>query len=407
MEEQKQPRHPAEDPSDESPEFTQDEIASSSPEEDDDDYSLPLSARREREPFRFAPPAPEPEPEASQEPLFLPQEEYRDIPKDKGFTLRALTESAMMIAISLTLALVGYYVPVISVIGILLYPLPMVVLVLRRGVKVGIASSLALAALSVIFFGVAQALLMLVEYGLLGLFLGWCFRSGRGALFSLSGATIIAAVGTALSLLLSLYISGIPIGSLLSGMEDSFRESMEYMISQGSALFVLPEGMEMEAYLENMLDLMIRLLPAVLILTAMLLTLVFYLICTKVLRRMRYSISQLPRFTAWRMDWRFSWGVILGLFCLLLGNNVQLQWLSDLGMNLLYVFAPVLFLCGLAFFIWFVKFEKYGPMATTFFAVILVVFFNVSMWMFMLLAIFDPLLDLRGRLIRRRTEDKQ
>ncbi|MBO7667117.1 MAG: YybS family protein [Firmicutes bacterium] len=365
----------------------------------DDDYSRPLSYRREME-RQSVPPPPRPTiPEK-------PPEQFRELPKDQGFTVKALMEGAMLIAISLLLAVIGIYTPLISIIGLLLYPLPMAVLTLRRGVKVGVAGTLALLALSAIFFGIPQAALMLLQYGVLGVFLGWCLRSGRKPLFTLGLATLIAALGAAAAIILSLLISGLP----LSSLQDQAREMVDSVIAvyqqYGMIDSLLPEGWTIEQYSSYMEESMMRLLPAVLIISSSLMTLLCYLISTAILRRLRYDIPRLPKFKDWRLDWRFSWGLILGLALLLYGNHTSTAWASTVGASILYVFAPILLVVGFAFLLWYMDAMDTPLVMRGVIIFVGVIMFSVMMWFFMSLAVLDDLLDLRGRLIRLRDRSR-
>ena len=365
----------------------------------DDDYSRPLSYMREMEQDSFQPQRKPVIPEK-------PPEQFRELPEDQGFTVKALMEGAMLVAISLLLAVIGIYAPLISIIGLLLYPLPMAVLTLRRGVKVGVTGTLALLALSAIFFGIPQAVLMLLQYGVLGVFLGWCLRSGRKPLFTLGLATLIAALGAAAAILLSLLISGLP----LSSLQDQAREMVDSVIAvyqqHGMIDSLLPEGWTVEQYSSYMEESMMRLLPAVLIISSSLMTVLCYLISTAILRRLRYDIPRLPKFKEWRLDWRFSWGLILGLALLLYGNHTSTDWASTAGASILYVFAPILLVVGVAFLFWYMDAMDTPLVMRGVILFVSILMFTVMMWFFMSLAVLDDLFDLRGRLIRLRDRSR-
>lgn len=365
----------------------------------DDDYSLPLSYRREKERDSYQPPRQPVIPEK-------PPEQFRELPEDQGFTVKALMEGAMLVAISLLLAVIGIYAPLISIIGLLLYPLPMAVLTLRRGVKVGVTGTLALLALSAIFFGIPQAVLMLLQYGVLGVFLGWCLRSGRKPLFTLGLATLIAALGAAAAILLSLLISGLP----LSSLQDQAREMVDSVIAvyqqHGMIDSLLPEGWTVEQYSSYMEESMMRLLPAVLIISSSLMTVLCYLLSTAILRRLHYDIPRLPKFKEWRLDWRFSWGLILGLALLLYGNHTSTDWASTAGASILYVFAPILLVVGVAFLFWYMDAMDTPLVMRGVILFVSILMFTVMMWFFMSLAVLDDLFDLRGRLIRLRDRSR-
>ncbi|MBR5429606.1 MAG: YybS family protein [Firmicutes bacterium] len=363
----------------------------------DDDYSLPLSHRRELEnghpyrPEQRRPTIPE-----------KPSRQYRELPPDQGFTVRSLMEGAMMVAISLLLAVIGIYVPLVSFIGLLLYPLPMAILTLRRGVKTGVAGTAALLALSAMFFGIPQAVMMLLQYGVLGVFLGWCLRSRRKPLFTLGLSTLIAALGTAAALGLSLLVSGLP----LSSLQDQAREMLDMVLSAyeqaGTLDLLLPEGWTVEQYAAYMEESMLRMLPSVLIITASLMTLLCYLLTTAILRRLGYDVARLPKFREWRLDWRLCWGLILGMALHLYGNHAGVDWAVTAGVSILYVFAPILLVGGIAFFFWYMHVMDTPLFMRGILVVFGVVMFSYLMWFFMAAAVLDDLLDLRGRLLKLR-----
>lgn len=365
----------------------------------DDDYSRPLSYMREMEQDGFQPQRRPTIPEK-------PPEQFRELPQDQGFTVQALMEGAMLVAISLLLAVIGIYAPVISIIGLLLYPLPMAILTLRRGVKVGVAGTVALLALSAIFFGIPQAVLMLLQYGVLGVFLGWCLRSGRKPLFTLGIATLIAALGAAAAILLSLLISGLPLSSLQDQAREMVNSVIDVYQQYGMIDSLLPEGWTVEQYTSYMEESMMRLLPAVLIISSSLMTVLCYLISTAILRRLRYDIPRLPKFKDWRLDWRFSWGLILGLALLLYGNHTSTAWASTVGASILYVFAPILLVVGVAFLFWYMDAMDTPLVMRGVIIFVSILMFSVMMWFFMTLAALDDMLDLRGRIVRLRDRSR-
>lgn len=368
---------------------------SQTPEDGDDDYSLPLSHLREKE--GAYPPQIRRATIPEKPPL-----QYRELPDDRGFSVRALMEGAMMVAISLLLALVGIYAPLVSIIGLLLYPLPMALLTLRRGVKMGVAGTVALLALSAIFFGIPQAVVMLLQYGVLGVFLGWCLRSGRKSLYTLLMCALIASLGAAAAIALSLLISGLPFSALAEQARDMINSVIVLYEQNGLLEQVLPEGWTVEQYVSYMERSMLRLLPAVLIISSTIMTGLCYLISTAILRRLRYDIPRLPKFREWRLDWRFSWGLILGLGLLLYGNGSGAEWAFTVGSSILYVFAPILLVGGAAFFFWYMNEVGMSPVMRGLLIFLAIMLFNYLMWFFMALAVLDDLLDLRGRLSRAR-----
>ena len=358
----------------------------SATEEDRTEASLPLSARSEREDYlggAYTPPPP-------------PKPEWKPIPAEDRFTVRALTEGAMMLAIALLLAFVGNYVPVLNVLGMLLFPLPITILVFRRGLKVGIVAAVALFGLTMTFLPPAQAIYMILQYATLGLSLGYCFRKQKSPLFTLGIAVMIAAVGTMLSLLLTLFMSGLPISSLLTQADTMIQEMLKTTKDSGAMDTRLSAmGLTFEQFAAQAEEFIHKLLPAVLILSAMFMTLICYLVSAKVLRRLRYQIPQLPPFASWRIDWHFTWGLIAGLFLGWFGRQFGLSWMESLGDNIAYIFGAVIFVCGVALVFWLLKYGRLNLVFKVLIVVLLVQMYGISMYLVVLLGVFDALRDLR------------
>ena len=145
---------------------------------------------------------------------------------------------------------------------------------------------------------------------------------------------------------------------------------------------------------------MIRLIPALLIIGSMVMAAVAYGVSAAVLRHLHYNIAKVPPFRDWRMDWRFSWGVIAGLAAALAGSHFAVPWLETLGWNILYVFCPVLLVCGLAFVIWMFKQPVYSPILKTVLILMMIFFFQATFFLLLFLAVFEPILDFRGRMTK-------
>ena len=141
-----------------------------------------------------------------------------------------LTESGLLSALTVILALAAVYLPVIGVVASLLpalvWAIPVIVLVVRHGLRWG--------AMAVLVSGVIMALLieptislrMVLSFGPTGLVLGYAFRrrwSGAQAF----GTTLVASVaGKLLTFgLLFLLTSVNPLNMQMDVMQQSFDET--------------------------------------------------------------------------------------------------------------------------------------------------------------------------------------
>lgn len=342
---------------------------------------------------------------AEEEGSVLPPVQYRKMDDTKkALSARSLVEAAMMVAITVLLAFLNYMVPIIGLLGPLVLPLPFAILVLRRGMKLGIFAAVCSAILIALLLNPLASLLLMVEYGLLGLFLGLSFRKGYKPMTTLIVGTLIVAVGTMLNLVLSTYVAGLPMSDITAQLDEMviiFCESM--FASAGDNLSqLLPAGMTAAQYQQAMIDSMHTLLPGVLIAVSMFLASICYIVTTKVLRRLRYDVLELPPFREWRLNWKMTWGVIIALLLVFIGNQSGIALLSQIAYNILYMYYFILLVFGLSFLVWFLKTWKAEKMMKGL-IVLLILFFglnNFGLFIIMGIALFDPLLDFRGRLAK-------
>lgn len=309
-------------------------------------------------------------------------------------------ETILALAASLGLVALGQHVVAFGVIGFLFYPLPLAVLVLRHGLKWGLGATVVLFLAAVFIFNIWQACFVLVECGVLGIFLGHCFRTKRSATFTLIVVLCITVLAIFLSIFAEILFLQTTVAQFMDSLKLSLHDFIESLLLMENAAIRVPAGTDTAEYIDQVVQNAVRLAPAVLAITAMLMAFLCYSCAAMVLRRFRYDIPRLRPFPEWRLNWRFAWLIILGLLCFLCGSQLDITWMHVLGLNLLYISVPILVLFGLSFMIWLNRFFKFGYFATALLALLFIVFFDIFMWLFMLMAIFEPLFDFRGKLIR-------
>ena len=93
---------------------------------------------------------------------------------------RQLTDTAYLAAATALLWVALYYLPVGSPLFRLALPLPLALLQLRHGWRCAVEGLAVTALLLVALMGPIRGPLVLFPYGSLALWLGWCWRGGRG-----------------------------------------------------------------------------------------------------------------------------------------------------------------------------------------------------------------------------------
>jgi len=315
--------------------------------------------------------------------------------RESKLSVRALTEGALMAALAALLGVIGIYIPILGVVTNLVWSIPIILLIMRHSMKLGIMGLAVTGLLISILTGPVQSILLLVNMGGMALIYGYCFKKGLSSMKALLFGTIIAAVSTASTILLSAFVANLPISQWITDLKLAINEGFQVYEKMGMMEKILPEGVTPEQYKQQFFHMIETLLPGAFVAASMGSALINYLVARKFLQRLKYEIPEMPMFRDWHFPWQIVWGVILGLGLLLSGNYSQNNILTLVGQNILYIYYPVLLVSGISFLVFLWK----NNFLTGFMRVMIIMaafLFNAFFLMVLvLIGLFDPLFDYR------------
>jgi uncharacterized protein YybS (DUF2232 family) len=261
---------------------------------------------------------------------------HRTFPADAahpaaGQRTRGLTEGAILAALTAVIAAAGLVIPPIA---ILLAPLPVMLLVIRWGLRTGVLATVVAGLILLQIFGPLVAFSAL-GFGPVGLALGWGVRHERGPAWTvLAGATALYA-STLVSVVLAMAVLHQDVLTEFIRLQiASFQHSIALMERLGaSSQMVEPLRLLIEAPCGEHhcfvppLEALIRSTGlVVLALGALLWGYLCYTVGRSVLRRLGYHIPALPPMLTWRLPRRIA---------------ASLVWLSA-GLSLAGLWVPAL-----------------------------------------------------------------
>lgn len=259
--------------------------------------------------------------------------------------IKPMAEGGILSAIAVIMALTSIYVPIIGTVVAFIWPLPIIVLVVRHGIRWGIMASVVSSLLIAMLIHPMQALMMFIGFGLVGIVLGYNYRRGFGAFKSLFIGMLSSIVAKAAVIGLSMLLMNInPFATQLEVMDEAFKSSINIYRAAGMA-----EGelVKLEAELTQALELVRLLFPLVLIFAGMLDAYINFTVAGKVLRKLGNETAELTAFKDWRMP---LWVVYLYAFSLIgmyWGSTRELELLFRVSLNA-NIFGTVLgFLQGM------------------------------------------------------------
>jgi len=300
-----------------------------------------------------------------------------------------LTESAFIAGILLIFAIIGTLIfPFIDYI----YALPAIILAKRHDYKASIMALVTAGVIASILLGVQAGLYYLVLYTPMAATMSYFIDKDR------KPAMTIAFGGLAylISFIILLFIMQLFLGlNLIEYVTEAFQQSFEMQEGLFSKFEGFQEQLESnrEMY-DNMLELMIMIMPGILIATSLSMVVINYMVAQKIGKRLKAKIRPLGDFKNFKLPNNIVLGMLVIFGLTMLVGQFNIVDYNTLSANVLFLFQIVFFIQGLALVRFFM--DKYN--INRFLRVLIIIFIiiNPAFSLAVILAgIVDVLFDFR------------
>lgn len=149
-------------------------------------------------------------------------------------------ETSYLAAASALIWLALYYLPVGGSLFRLALPMPLALLLLRRGWKAGVEGVALAVLLLVALMGPVRGPLILFPYGLLSLWLGWCWLRGMSWWLSWGLGSLIGAVGFLVRVVALSLLVGENLWVVITRAGDGMLNGLISALNSGLSLLQLP-----------------------------------------------------------------------------------------------------------------------------------------------------------------------
>ncbi|HHX26942.1 MAG TPA: YybS family protein [Firmicutes bacterium] len=283
---------------------------------------------------------------------------------------RVLVESALLVAISTLFCVLDAYIPIFA----LVYPLPIVILVVRRGLRAGVWATVVTIAATSMFVGPFQGLLVFTKVGIIGITLAQCIRKQFSPVKTVAITAVAVAVSMAFTIGVNLLIGGFGIEETWEMMQKSMDSAIEFYRRIGVAE---SEISRMETYLSQITEAAKIVLPASLLMVVVTVAGFNYLVARLILGKLGHKLAELKPFLKWRLSWHYGWGYVAGLILASIGQVAAVPLVSNIGTNVMSVFGMVFLVQGAAVAWYF--FDKYKLLP-------------IAKWLIMIFIVLNPTL---------------
>jgi uncharacterized protein YybS (DUF2232 family) len=209
---------------------------------------------------------------------------------------RGLTEGAILAALTVVVGAVGLVAPFV---GILLAPLPIMLLVIRWGLRTAVLASVVAALILLQFFGPLNAISVTAMFAPLGLALGWGVWRGIGAQLTVLAGAAAFLVSTVATLAAATFMMHQDlVGQFITSQVQGMQMALALQQKIGAPSQQIDEMRQIIAILPGFLH---TALPVIFALGALVWAYLCYVIARTVLRRVGHVLPGVPPILSWRI----------------------------------------------------------------------------------------------------------
>ncbi|MCL6451917.1 MAG: YybS family protein [Acetobacteraceae bacterium] len=258
---------------------------------------------------------------------------------------RPLVEGALLAAIAVVIILAGTYIPLVGPVMVFLWPVPIVVIQLRRGLRVSLlvlaVTCLALSA----FLGPVSAVTLVISLGAAGIVLGEGVRRNWPASWVLASGTAAVAAALLVTLGVSLWVLHInPIELQFEALQRSLEITAGLYERLGAGQAFAPARQAMEEAIAASR----YLLPALLVMGAAFNAFLNYVVGSAVLARLGHRPQPLPPFARWKLPLGVVFVYAAALGMLVGGQRLKVGFLEVAGSNVITALNLAFLIEGIA-----------------------------------------------------------
>lgn len=302
---------------------------------------------------------------------------------------RALVNSAIATALSVIIALIGLFVPLLSFAS-LLWPVPIIITIKRYGIKYGILSTIASGLIVGMLSEPIYTVYVIFGFGVLGLAIGWGVQRDYSAARILLAASLASLVSKVLLIYAATGIMGVnPIELQLRSMQQAFELSAEFYKDIG-----LDNAQDVVDMFNRSFEMLKLTMPAILIFASVTDSFLNYTVSSAVLKRFKLKMAPFPPFGEWRFPGSVSLGLLFLVALTYIGGYMGLKNTAVIMGNVLLIFNMIFLIQGLSLLYYFMS-AKGFPRFLKVLLMVLVIFNQGLSMMVIIAGLLDGAANLR------------
>lgn len=316
----------------------------------------------------------------------------------RSLSASALAEGAKGAALTVALALVFAFIPIVSIAVVPLFPLPAAYVGMRHGVWPALVAAVAASILAGVISGIGSGLFVFGLAGIAGVALGVALRRNWGFSRLLLVTGLAACLGIGLCFAGIWVLTGMTMGQLQTLVDTSFQAVSQMYAGMGVDAAAVQQA---EQGARDALAILPQLAPGLLASLGVIVAAAALALASLIFPRMGQKAALALAFHEFRLHWVLPYGFIAGLAMILVAGWLpgDGEVLRFAGINVAIFFFTLFFVQGLAVTRWIMVARGVkGGSAVALYAAVLLgqLFLQLLSWV----GILDCWLDFRKRMSR-------
>ncbi len=261
---------------------------------------------------------------------------------------RPMVEAGILAGIAIIFAFISAYLPLVGAFIHLIWPVPIILLGVRHGVKWSVMATVVAGILIAILLHPLHAVSVVVGFGLTGVVLGHGLRKEYAPAKTLLWGSAAALVSTAAVIAIGMFVIGT---NPLAIQQEAMTKSVEGAIDFYRTMGMKEEDLkQIGATMSSAMDMMKIILPAGFAMAAVVTAYLNLFVAKRILKKMGHYIRPFPPFKEWQMPRLSLYAFIVAVLAMYWGHSREWTWLFHFGVNLQMIAVVFLLIQGLAVF---------------------------------------------------------
>jgi len=268
---------------------------------------------------------------------------------------RALVEGAIFAGVTALLGILYYYMQYLGIIA-MVWPVPVIIVGYRNGIKASILSALSAGLVVSLVTQPLVGIGLLIGFGVPGVLMGHMINKRVNPYAVIFVCGVVLSISMAGEFLLSLKVAGIDGLEFLSNLDSTFRKQLETSLDIYRQFGVAEEKLqEFKDYFSQAIELIKYVIPSSLLISGVFFSFIDYKLTRLILKRIGFVLPDIDEFSKWRLTEPYSY-ILLGTAVLAAAASYfKVPGFNTAALNISTILTLIFSIVGISIVVYFAR----------------------------------------------------